>query len=428
VCQTAALELELDVDARRNLRHNYVAHVVEGGLYMGAVALINASTVLPAIVKDLGGPVWLVSLMPVMMVCGVMLPPVLTAHLIDRLRRFKPLCLVTGLFQRTPCLLAGLALLYLAASHPRLTIAAVALAPLVSGVIAGISFTGWLQLVARTLPPNRRSSAFASRYVLAATMGIAAGWIVRTVLAKHPGATGYGLLHVYAFGAMALSYVIFALIRESGRPAPPPGERFGLVKNVKSMPAIIRSNPAMRSFMIARAALSGIFIVIPFLAIHARDTLGLGPSFLGDLTIAYMVGGLVGNVVAGYLGDRRGGKRVLLLGQLGFLAVVAGSVIAGSAGAFLAVFFVFGFSFYTMQVSLHALRLDVCPAERRSTALAITALVTLLSMLAATGISATVKGLDMHFAWLAGLAGAFVLVSLVVILRMPEPRTRVAAR
>ena len=86
-----ARKTEIAEGAACHLRHNTVAHVIEGGLFIGGLAFVSAETLLPTVIKNLGGGNWLISLMPVMMMAGFMLPPIFTAHWIDRQRRFMPL-------------------------------------------------------------------------------------------------------------------------------------------------------------------------------------------------------------------------------------------------------------------------------------------------------------------------------------------------
>ena len=54
-----------------HLRWNYAIHVLDGGLYMGSQAVLNANTVLTTAIAAFGGPAWLIALMPSMMVLGV---------------------------------------------------------------------------------------------------------------------------------------------------------------------------------------------------------------------------------------------------------------------------------------------------------------------------------------------------------------------
>jgi MFS family permease len=411
-----------DALVKRDLRHNYAAHAIEGGLYMAALTFINGNTVLPAMVRDLGGPNWLVSFMPSTVAVGVMLPPIFTAHWLDRLVRFKPLCLITGVLQRLPFLIAGLALIFLASSNRTFAIATVALAPLLSGVACGVSFTGWQQLVARTLPPERRSSVFAVRYIMASVMGIGAGWIVKQVLELYPGARGYGVLYLITFSFVAASYVVFATIREPTDPQPSTPHRLGMWQNLRAMPGILGNDKRLLLFVLMSVAGNGAMIMIPFFAIHARDTLGQGESFVGILTMAAMVGGLIGNALAGLLGDRFGGKVVMLLAHACFLVVVVGALVAQSEIVFLALFVMFGFSFYSHQVGKNVLALEVVPHERRSSALAIVSFLNLPSLVLATGISAIISSWGGSFAYLAVPAGACVAVAMVLLLPIREPR------
>lgn len=404
---------------RRHLRQNYLVHSVEGGMFFGALSFVSATTLLPTIIRDLGGPNWLISMMPVMMAMGVLLPPIFTAHLIDRLGRYMPLLLVTGVFQRLPYLLAALALLF---GGPLLALTAVATAPLVSGIFCGVGFTAWQQLLIRTIPAKRRSSLFAVRSTIYCVIGLTAGYMVRTVLGVWPGATGYGVLHLLAFGFLALSYVVFAMIREAAPPPPANNERLGLLANLRNMPRIVRRDRRLRIFLLASASMSGIFILTPFLAIHARHLLGRPESYLGDLLIVQMAGVMVGNFLSGYLGDRLGGKCVVMMSAAVFIGLSVASAVAASDLAFRAIFFAFGLAHIAQMIGGKTLSLEICRSRQRSTYLAIMAFVKLLSMLAATAISGAIWNGGARFGYLAALTAACVLAAMGFLAVLREPR------
>ena len=118
-----------------NFRRNYAAHAVEGGFYMAGLTFVAYETILPPIIKTLGGPVWLISLAPALATIGFAIPPLFTAHLLEPLTRKMPVVAWNGLFIRGPFLIAALCLFFLADSHPVLTLAAVALAPFLNGLL-----------------------------------------------------------------------------------------------------------------------------------------------------------------------------------------------------------------------------------------------------------------------------------------------------
>ncbi|HUS92016.1 MAG TPA: MFS transporter [Phycisphaerae bacterium] len=422
--QAVAEEARTRAGGRRDVRWNYVAHSLEGGLFLGALTFVSATTLLPTIVRSLGGPDWLVSLMPIMMASGVLLPPIFTAHAIDRLHRYMPLLLVTGVFQRLPYLLAGLALLYGAQESPALALAAAALAPLVSGVACGISYTAWQQLLIRTVPQGRRSSLFAVRCVLCCGLGLFGGWAAKAILAAWPGTVGYGLLHLCAFGLLAGSYVFFAMIREAPGDAPPPERHPGLIANLRAMPGIIRRQRQLALYLAACVFLNGMLIMVPFLAIHARQSLGRPESWLGELVVAQMVGAVLGNVLAGWMGDRFGGKAVLMTSAVLSAGMAAGAAVAGSDLAFRAIFFALGFTSFAQMIGGMTLSLEICPPAQRGTCLAIISFVRLVAMVAATQVSAAIGNGDGRFAYAAAAACGSVLIALVLLAVLREPRLR----
>jgi hypothetical protein len=409
----------------RDLRRNYFAHVADGGLFMGGLALVNANTLLPPIVKGLDGPDWLVSLMPVMLWVGIMLPPMLTAHRVDRLHLTKPVLALTGIFQRLPYLVAAIALLAAGSGRPVLVLAAVGLAPLASGIFCGVTVAAWQILLVRTVRPNRFPSMHALRYLTSCVLGLAAGVAVKAVLAAWPGPTGYGVLHMATFGMLVLSYVSFLMVREGPPPAEAPlagGPPPGLLENLRAAAALVRRDRRLALFVAARSATNGIFIMVPFMAIHAQKLLGKPEAWLGDVLIVQMAGAIAGNLAAGAIGDRRGGKAVTLLAQVVFLGVAAATLAARTDLAWKAVFFAFGFAFYALQVGASALALELCPARGRGTFMAVITFASLPSLLAATGTSALVWNRTGRFDLIAWATLACVAASVVLLAVMPNPR------
>ena len=47
-----------------HLKRNYLVHCADGGLWMGAMAFVAADTIMPSLVRSLGGPTWLIALTP----------------------------------------------------------------------------------------------------------------------------------------------------------------------------------------------------------------------------------------------------------------------------------------------------------------------------------------------------------------------------
>jgi MFS family permease len=411
-------------EVQRYFWRNYLAHCIEGGLYMGGLAFVAAETVLPAMVKSLGGPNWLISLTPMMLMFGIGWPSLLTAHYVEQLPKVKPFILATGFLQRLPYLVAALSLLFLIEEYPVAVLYLVAFAPFISGGITGLNFAAWMQLISRIIPENRRASSWAIRYIIAAAIGISAGSIIRFVLSRSPGPSGYGRLHLIAFGFCMLSYVLQAMLHE----IPPSGKtsanRRSFRENLRSLPGLVKLDRRFRDFICMRMLTMGIYIMTPFLAIHTLDTLAKGEDFLGALVMAQMLGGIVGNLLAGYIGDRYGGRLPLVMARLILISVSLGAALNHSEWGFMVIFFLLGAGFYIDQVGIFTLSIEISPADRIPTYISLLWTLSAPSMLVAAAISTVVRELTGQLMPAAFLSGIAVFLSLIFLQRIKEPRSK----
>lgn len=406
---------------QRYLLRNYTAHSIEGGLYMGGMRFIAAETVAPAMIASLAGPDWLVASIPMLSMLGYIFPQLLMAHRIQGMSRHMPLVTLVGVFQRLPFLLAGLMLL-LAGSHRGAALAAVALAPLVSGLIAGTGVNAWQELVAKTVPASRRSSLFATRNILAAGMGLGAGAVVAAVLARHPGPVGYGILHLITFGCLAVSFGVFLFVRETPYPAPPVRHADTFVKSLRHMPRLVRADHRFRDYLVADACMAGIYIMMPFLGIHALHVLHKPNEYLGFLLIVHTVGSIAGNLVGGALGDRWGGKVMLVLSQGAFLTICAWGAFASRSPEFLALFFLLGSAQTWLSIGKQTVGLEISPMAQRPSYLAILGTVNVPATLLAWLVSYVTWHATHSFAWVSCLTGICLLVAAVLLSRVSDPR------
>jgi len=408
-----------------DIRWNYIAHAVEGGLYIGGLAFVAANSVLPRMVELLGGPDWVISLSPVLTMVGFNLPPLLTAPLVETLDRVKPLLMLTGVFQRVPYLCAGLLLYYLGESHRVAVLWVVILTPLISGLAGGLIVTAWQELVAKTVPNNRRSSIFATRNIISAAIGLSAGGIVAAVLDRLPGIRGYAVLHLIAFGFLALSFAVFVNIREGRHEQRSSAQRHRLAGNIREAWAILRSDHRLSRYVATVPLVSAMFVMVPFLPIHALKVTCRPDSFLGLLVTSQMVGGIVGNALAGYLGDRFGGRLVMLTGRVVLVSACAWGIFAAQSWEFTSMFFLMGWGFSSNMVGQQAMSIEFCPFEKRSTYLAIISSANVPAMLVFSLGGSWLRDVIGSFGGLSATAAALLAVSVLLLLRIPEPRTGV---
>jgi MFS family permease len=356
------------------------------------------------------------------MLAGFWWTPLFSAHWVERLSRFKPVVLFVSLFQRLVFLMAGILLLFFGEGRPLLALAVLALAQFLSGSLGGITNTAWMGLVAKTVPENRRSSLWALRYILQSVIGFIAGGAVVAVLSVCPGVRGYGVLHLITFGFLMISFVVFAQIREpEEQPTARPAEGFG--ETLCRLKGILLADVRLRRYIAGTMLMKGNLLMLPFLSIRTLDVLGKGESYLGFLVTLQMAGGILGNLHAGRLGDRSGGKRLLLISAALYALSAAAAAIGGAAWLFLPAFFLLGAAMSYEAVGCMTLNIDLCPKDQRPTYQAAIWAFNLPAMLGAALLSSALWDLSGgRFALLAWLAVFATLAALLQLGRMREPR------
>ncbi len=406
----------------RNGLRNYLAHSVDGGLFIGGIAFVAPESVLPRIVQSLGGPAWVIAVMPVAIILGFVLPGLLVAHRLERLERTLPIILAAGVIQRIPFLAAGLTLLLIGESRPGPALAVVVLAPLLSGLAGGITFPAWMELVAKTLPPARRASAMAIRMIIASMIGITSGAIIAAVLDRWPGMPGFGVLHLITFVFTVLSISVLALVREEPGDTTHHGPALGLRDNLKAVPGILRGAPGLPCFVAARVLTCSFFIPLPFMAIHALSITGHPDSYLGILVSAQMAGAIAGNVISGIIGDRSGARRPSLMGA-GTLFVLCAAVPYGTSWSFfVGCFAVLGFGMGCMRVGMMTLALELVPVAKRSTAVATIGWFMAVGLIGSSAIGGLLWSATQRLNLLGAVSAALMLIAVVLLARIPEPR------
>jgi predicted MFS family arabinose efflux permease len=409
-------------EVKRYFWRNYLLHGIEGGIYMGGVALVDMVTILPRLVEVLGGGAWLIAYTPTLLSVGTALPGLFLAHRLERRLWFKPIVLVAGVFQRLPFLLAGLGLLLWGSDHPGLALGIVALAPLISGLACGATLPAWQELVAKTVPEERRASLWALRAIITTAMGFGAAGVLKLVMDRWPGTEGYGTLFLLVFAATMVSFVLFSFLKETHLPVRRPGAEHSLASYLKSVPGLVRKDRELAYYLASRFIGGGFFIMVSFLSPYALKMLGKSDSFLAVLLAAQMAGGMAGNLAGGWLGDKRGGRLPTLMGHASLGALCLAAPWAQSEAAVVALYVLFGFGANINNVGLSTFSLEMAPVEWRVSYQALINFVAMLGMLVFAPAGALISGLTGSFAAKALPAAACITVAGSLIWKMKEPR------
>ncbi len=406
--------------------HNYLSHIVEGGLYIGGLSFVNPNTILPGMISSLHGSSFLLSLAPSLSVIGFMLPPIFMAHHISKQQKMMPMIRVSGIFQRLPYLLAAI-LLYIFLASTNAVLAIVILTPLISGIVGGITLTGWQTLVQETVPPNRRASCFAWRMTVSGLSGILGGILSGWLIGHYPGVIGYAILHFCCFIFMAVSYWIFTGIKEPDNYVPEQvSEDPSPLATLREIPELLRNWPNFSRYMSSLNFSYGFLFITPFIAVYAKNFLQASDIIYANFTVFQMVGSLAGNFFSAYIGDKFGHKNLLVISRMLMMMLFAAFIFANSPTHFMILFAFFGFAQNTMAIGQSAMTISICPVGKRTLSLATITFVNMFYLLIFTYLGSLVwKYFDYSIFYPAIISIAIMAISLFQIIRVREKWTGV---
>lgn len=404
-------------------QRNFWMHCLEGGFYMAGLVFVSLETVLPSFVKHLGGVDQLIAFMPVVLPATFAALGIFIAPLVERMHRFKPFVCTFGALQRLPYLIAGLIML-LVPMEPHTLLWVVMLCPLISGLVGGIGVNAWMEMVTRMIPPNRRASGWATRYQIANVIGLCAGVVIHQVLTHSPDAQGYAVLHLICFGFLVLSFTAQLFMKEPPDPRPLRLPRPSYANYLRSLPLLLRSQPHLIRFILARFTGMGYLMMVSFLSIHALHVTGAAEADKGHFVIAQMAGSILGSLTAARLGDRHGGRVVMLIARSLCVVLCISLWFTQSFAGFLATFFVLSFGLFTDRVGDLTFAAELCPYERRPTYQSLLGFCQVICLIAATQLSGTVLEHTHSFHAVIILCAIFSVISVAILWTIPEARMK----
>jgi len=258
---------------------------------MASLAFIDPVAVLPVMLSKLGASALLIGFMGAVQRAGWLLPQLLvTSFVLHRDRKF-PFVIYPAAISRLPLIvLAAVFSATWGASHPEALV-------LLTVVVFALFFFGdgmvgvpWHDICARTIPPTLRGRFFGSIQLVGGVLGVAAGELVRRVLADPslPFPQNYGRLFIFLCIGMVTSTIFVALIKEPrGKAA---SEAQSLLRIVRAIPLTLRRYPLLRRLIVCQVLCSLPLVAMPFYAVYATERLGLPQDVAGRFVQASVVG------------------------------------------------------------------------------------------------------------------------------------------
>jgi MFS family permease len=418
------------------IRRNYRLGVINGVMFALGDSLSSAGLVLALLVRQLGGSLALVGLLPALQIGGFLLPQMLVGGRLQAMPYKLPLYRRAAV-ARMSAFGVLLAAIFAAGSLPSNTsLWLIIICYSIFNFGGGTSTLAFQDVVAKVIPPRRRGSFFGTRQLFSglltfALVGPRVGWLLGAA-SPLPFPLNYGILVVLAWISMSIGLLAFALVKEP--PQTQLGKRMRVIEGLRRAPAIMRANPNYRWFIISRMLTRVGQIAEPFYIIYAIEELGLPADVAGVYLAVRAVAGALSNLAWSRVSERQGTRRLILLTGVLFVMAPAlalgGPAISnalgfGSSGRLIAiglVFLVAGVANDGNGISGNTYLLEIVPEAERPTyiGLANTTLgvVTFLPVLGGWLVA------NLGYSGTFSIGVAFALLGLLASYQLSEVRLR----
>jgi MFS family permease len=310
-------------EIRKNLGHNFIVNLADGGFFGAALGFASFVTIIPLFVSTLTDSAVLIGLIPAIHAVGWQLPQLLTAGRVTKLKRYRPTVLLLTLNERIPYL--GLAIIawFLPVIEARWALAFTYTLLIWQGLGGGITATAWQSLIGRIIPPGRLGTFFGAQSAAANLMASASAVIAGIMLERMSFPNNFTACFLLAGVAMIISWIFLAKTREPEIiPTRPPRSRRAFINNIGE---ILQNDKNFRWFLFVRMLSQFGTMAFAFYTVYAVRVLGMSEGIAGIMTGVLMAIQTAANPILGWVGDRLGHRLSL---EIGIMAAIVSAGLA----------------------------------------------------------------------------------------------------
>ena len=386
---------------RDNQRRNFGFALLQGTFMRINLAFVDASTVLSAFIHKLTGSEMMVGLTGSMMTAGWMWPQLLVSNLLEHRQRKMPYYAVGMSIRVFAWLAIFFCTINIGAENPILLAACFLGFYFLSSSAMGVSTLPYMDIISKSIAPNRRARFFSLRQIFGGFFGIWVGFWVRAMLGNEDEFTGilgwitqafktftlyfitsvcqietelgfpsnYAFLFICSVSTAFLSFISFLAVREPIHPVN--SRRRPMWQHLKQGPHFIRTDPNYRRFIFFRIGLHFSSMATPFYTTYALFELGVSEATIGFFIVCSALSGVVSNAFWGYIGEKYGVRWVLIItaGLMLFPPIIAffsGMLpVSLRVPAYLVIFTIGGILTNGMMVGFMAYMLNIAPPRSR---------------------------------------------------------------
>lgn len=369
-------DLIVDPEIRRHFKRNYIVNMLDGAFWLLADSFVSVNTILPVFASTLTDSAILIGLVPALIQAGWYLPQIFLAGHVHRLKRKLPFTVAMAMVERIPYLVLPLTayLLHWVSKETAVWIFMIVTAW--RGFASGMSALPWQVVIAMVIPKPVRGRFFGIGRTLGRTMAMAGSAVSGLILAKVSYPDNFALSFLIGMIFMWVSFYFFTRTVEPEAAEDQPVEETPAATTEKPVKTPLLDLPAFRQIWredhnFRRYVVSRIFFQLGsmaagFLAVYGIQHFNLPDQQAAIFSGLLFGGGMLGFLVWGVVGDRFGGRNILLASDLMQTAVLALALVSPSIWAYNLIFLIFGFAQSGYIVGEMMMGMGLGPESKRS--------------------------------------------------------------
>jgi MFS family permease len=407
--------------ARRHLRYNVTAGMIDGGLFGVALGFGSFGTILPLFVTSMTDSATLIGLVPAIHTAGWLLPQLFTATYTSRLRRYKRTVLLSTIHERIPYLGFGIVALLLPAIGLKAGLILTFILLTWQGLGGGFTANPWTSMISKIIPPENRGTFFGTQAAVANLFISGAAILAGYVLSGYESPINFAICFFIAAVFFMFSWVALAFTREP--------TDFDKVIEENPIPfwhgasAILKRDSNFNWFLVARILSQFATMGFVFYIVYALRRFEMDEVTAGFLTATLTISQTVANAGMGWLGDKIGHRAMLIVGAAGATLSSLLAWMAPSLAWFFPIFILTGFANVSIWTNSMSMTVDFSDEKDRpfyiGLAQTLTAPATIIAPLLG-GWIADAQGFVVTFAISAVLS--LVMLGILAFI-IKEPRT-----
>ena len=349
---------------------NHIKNILHGFFLTIGVTIAEPSTILPLMVNYFGGSSMVVGLFATLLRGGAIIVQLFAAFKSQSYERMLPYLRRVFIFRFFSWFFIGVAINFLGSSHPNLTLVCIGLGLFGFSFSAGFGAIYFKDIVAKIFTHKFRGKTMAYRQFFSGLGGLISGAIAAIILEKYDAPYSFGYLFMLSSFIMALGYISFAMVHEPKKEDIPLKEN-SFKKFLGNSWVILREDKDLQIQLSTFLFAYGYLLALPFIILHAKETIHLDGVAIGSLITTQMIGAMLSNFLWGSLSGRGYNKLTSIISILLHICAIALAFFSTNIYSYMIIFFLIGAATDGNRIASGNLILILAPPKLRPTYVAL---------------------------------------------------------